>query len=347
MKRKKIIILIILPLLLSFIIYKKIGGQRINRELSTLERQEILEKNFLSDASAYTLENPKVILNPYETAPLSALVIFSTDRAEEASVALYNKEGSIDLTYDLPSSKYHYIPLVGLYPNYNNKVVIRAGELTKELKIKTASISGRNNKILNNYNNEVLLIDNFATPIIYDKAGNLRSLINIPVAGDYYYKNGMYFRTKLSKETGIPIFYKINLLGKIEELVVLDNKNKSSENQYLFDVKNDIPVISTSYKVTGEFPVTKTKNKKISLFKTSRYNKKYSISHNKFYLNIKLLEDADIILDNFIDRRVYPATKGNNYIFNEGIIGTYKVYLYKDNKVYDLNKTVKFVENKK
>ena len=66
-----------------------------------------------------TINSPKVIVDPYNSSPLTAIIIFYTRYS--TSIKLYIND--IYMT-TIESSKSHVIPVYGLRENYNNKVII-------------------------------------------------------------------------------------------------------------------------------------------------------------------------------------------------------------------------------
>lgn len=66
-----------------------------------------------------TINSPKVIVDPYNASPLTAIIIFYTKYS--TSIKLYIND--IYMT-TIESSKSHVIPVYGLRENYNNKVII-------------------------------------------------------------------------------------------------------------------------------------------------------------------------------------------------------------------------------
>lgn len=66
-----------------------------------------------------TINSPRVIVDPYNASPLTAIIIFYTRYS--TSIKLYIND--IYMT-TIESSKSHVIPVYGLRENYNNKVII-------------------------------------------------------------------------------------------------------------------------------------------------------------------------------------------------------------------------------
>ena len=91
-----------------------------------IHRQKDLEEAFLAEFSAghYTLENPLVKLNPYDICPLTAMVLFETPVATEATIIVRGKEHPGDIRHTFPADKKHILPVYGLYADYENKLEI-------------------------------------------------------------------------------------------------------------------------------------------------------------------------------------------------------------------------------
>ncbi|HWQ74258.1 MAG TPA: aryl-sulfate sulfotransferase [Syntrophomonas sp.] len=91
-----------------------------------IDRQRELEKEFLDrfEAGNYTLKDPLVVLNPYEIAPLTAMILFETPVKCEATIVVKGKEHAGDIRHTFPAEKKHILPIYGLYDDYENKVEI-------------------------------------------------------------------------------------------------------------------------------------------------------------------------------------------------------------------------------
>ena len=106
-----------------------------------IDAQYAAEQAFLAEyaAGTYTIENPYVKLNPYLVAPLTAIVMFETEKTAFAKVTVKGKEEAGDMMYrPATDGKKMVLPIYGLYEDYENTVVIElsTGE-TKTLTITT------------------------------------------------------------------------------------------------------------------------------------------------------------------------------------------------------------------
>lgn len=91
-----------------------------------VHRQYQAEQAFLAEFAAgdYTLKNPLVKLNPYEFCPLTAVLLFETPVATEATITVLGKEPAGNITHTFPAEQKHILPIYGLYADYENTVEI-------------------------------------------------------------------------------------------------------------------------------------------------------------------------------------------------------------------------------
>ncbi|HLS09639.1 aryl-sulfate sulfotransferase [Lentibacillus sp.] len=98
-----------------------------------MEEQEGLEQALQEEYAqeSHSLENPFVKRNPYGAAPLTALAVFETDEPVKITVTVEGKDehGDVERSYDELKTE-HAIPVLGLYPDYENTVTIEAADET-------------------------------------------------------------------------------------------------------------------------------------------------------------------------------------------------------------------------
>ena len=141
---KKIIVIIlaiiIIASIIGLLILNNISTARseLKLTLSLRSEQQELEEGFTSEG--YTLDNPNVIVDPYNNSPLTALVIFETEREEKVKITIEGEDDLTTYTHEFDKEKVHYIPVYGLYAGKENTVVIECGNEKKELKIKTEEL---------------------------------------------------------------------------------------------------------------------------------------------------------------------------------------------------------------
>ncbi|QKY70612.1 aryl-sulfate sulfotransferase [Lentibacillus sp. CBA3610] len=87
--------------------------------------EQALQKEY--DAGSYSLQNPFVKHDPYGVAPLTALTMFETDDPVRITVTVKGKDEYSDVSHSIDAYKTkHSIPVLGLYPDYENMVTIEA-----------------------------------------------------------------------------------------------------------------------------------------------------------------------------------------------------------------------------
>ena len=141
--QKKIIIslisIIILTIPLFILVQNNLeNSDEIIAKESLITYQSNLEEKFKIDG--YTIDNPNIILDPYDASPLTALVLFETNDEVEPTITIVGKDELTTYTYKSKKSNKHYLPIYGLYADYENTIIIEYGDVRKEITIKTDSL---------------------------------------------------------------------------------------------------------------------------------------------------------------------------------------------------------------
>ncbi len=83
-----------------------------------------------------TPKHPKVLINPYGNAPLSAYVIFTTKTPSSVSFTIQGKTKATSISGKVKAKKNHRVPLIGLYPGKNTvKLAVREGKKVTRTKL--------------------------------------------------------------------------------------------------------------------------------------------------------------------------------------------------------------------
>ena len=150
MKRKKknkkiitIIISIIVLIILGsvFYFYNNLRGKsKIDLTASLVTKQNEVEKTIKTNG--YTIDNPKVLLDPYNASPLTALILFETEEEVSPKITIEGKDKLTTIETEFAKNTKHYLPIYGLYADYNNKVDIsytlsNGKKITKKVEIQT------------------------------------------------------------------------------------------------------------------------------------------------------------------------------------------------------------------
>ena len=141
---KKVVLLVVaiafVAIIVTLLVLNNVSTERklLAVSDSLITKQEKLEEKFTS--KGYTLENPNIIVDPYDNSPLTALVIFETKDSVAPKVTIKGKDKLTTYTHEFEKETTHYLPIYGLYPGKENTVVIEYGEEKQELKIKTDAL---------------------------------------------------------------------------------------------------------------------------------------------------------------------------------------------------------------
>ncbi|MCI9233471.1 MAG: aryl-sulfate sulfotransferase [Bacilli bacterium] len=137
----KLILLVIIACLSSILIYHFVDKVEPIKEIEDiLVTQNKKELSILSDSYSYTAENPKIVLNPYEISPLTALLIFETKDLTAPTITIVGKDEKTTITNTFTPSKKHFLPIYGLYPDTNNEVLLTVNGITTKLSIRTEKL---------------------------------------------------------------------------------------------------------------------------------------------------------------------------------------------------------------
>lgn len=89
---------------------------------STYAIDEQLTKEL--ESGNYTLEEPAIILNPYQISPLTGVVLFQTEKECRVRVTVEGKTDEADITGVTAKGQNHRVPMIGLYPGMENQVTL-------------------------------------------------------------------------------------------------------------------------------------------------------------------------------------------------------------------------------
>ena len=146
-KRNKKIITIIISIIVLIILgsifysYNNLTGKsKIDLTASLVTKQNEIEKTIKTNG--YTIDNPKVLLDPYDASPLTALILFETEEEVSPKVTIEGKDKLTTIETEFAKNTKHYLPIYGLYADYNNKVDISytlsdGKKITKQVEIQT------------------------------------------------------------------------------------------------------------------------------------------------------------------------------------------------------------------
>ncbi|MCD8028613.1 MAG: aryl-sulfate sulfotransferase [Erysipelotrichaceae bacterium] len=104
---------------------EQIGYEKIEH---IIFQQNKAEKAMLEEfhSGNYTLENPLVKYNAYLVNPLSAVILFNTEKETAITVRVLGKTKEATISHTFPKAKEHVLPILDLYSDYENTVEIEA-----------------------------------------------------------------------------------------------------------------------------------------------------------------------------------------------------------------------------
>ena len=202
-------------------------------------------------------------MDPYDTTPLSALIMFETDKACDVTVSISGKDGADDFIYKVNDvSTHHEIPVIGLYPDYNNIVTLSANGKNKTIYIKTDSLPEDMANLTIEKHAETILNNGFIYiagyyRMLVDTNGEVRWYTSITCShdpsevDDVSVENGVWF----SQEAYLngSLIYNISWLGKVNYsfsyLTAHHDGSLTDDNAFLYWDTNEIRKINLK---TGE-----------------------------------------------------------------------------------------------
>ena len=239
MKNKKKIILIALLIVVVLVVVLLLVFNRlatntleVEQTISLVEKQGDLEDNFTSEG--YTIDNPNIIVNPYEISPLTALVIFETDEEVSPTITVVGKDEHSTFTHTFDANTVHYLPIYGLYADTSNEVVISYGDVEKRLEIKTEALP--DDFIMpTSVEAQKSMLDNelyFFTPsssgytCAYDINGDVRWYLTINALWEINRLSNGHLMVSTERLVNSPYYmsglYEMDLLGKIYTEISLE-----------------------------------------------------------------------------------------------------------------------------
>lgn len=224
--------------IIGFLVIIIVLGAAVYYKLTNLpdkvEAQQALEAEYIDqlESGNFTIDNPLVIANPYQSNELAAYVGFDS---EQPVTYEYTVKGKIPFTYSSTEvTNQVIIPVVGLYNDTVNKVEINTFDsegteiasntieisttdtgIAKELN--TAKVEVYNQKQFDKFMDGRFFIDNYTN--IYDKNGDLRAA-NIAPDSDYAYmkvvNNQFLVADKWSSESKYKkVLFSYSVMGRI------------------------------------------------------------------------------------------------------------------------------------
>lgn len=224
----KFIVLVVISCLCSIIIFNHVEKANSVDIISDLAQQSYnyeQELNLIEDYK-YSINEPRVILNPYGISPLTALIVFETKDLTAVTVTVKGKNQYTTYKDTFVPDKIHYIPVYGLYPDHNNEVILTVGNENYVINIQTEKIEI--DLPTANISKPSLIKDTdliFAASntshhaFAYDANGDIRWYLTETLGTSLTRLNNGHILVSNGSKTNPPYYYtgllEMNLLGKI------------------------------------------------------------------------------------------------------------------------------------
>lgn len=117
--------------------------------VNKIDKQKEVDKELEAELSSdnYSFENPLIIQDPYGMSPLTALVLYTSEKPELVSIKILGKTKEADIEHIFNKQGYttkHIIPIMGLYANTNNIVILTSIDEQGNKKEKKINIQTEN-----------------------------------------------------------------------------------------------------------------------------------------------------------------------------------------------------------
>ena len=215
---------IFFALLILFVSYLTItASNSVNIVDNYLEFQKGVDSEI--DSYGYTIDNPLVIVIPYDMNPLSAMIVFQTDDYVSPSIIVKGQNND-DIIYTYSKSKIHHLPIYCLYSGYDNEVIIKVGNSSKVIYIKTDTVDVDNTKLLDLDNDNMVItnVDNHL--VIVDRYKNIRGYFTKEFSGNpIYLKDGHFILStyQTNNDGSYMGIVEVDLLGKVYNQFIVPN----------------------------------------------------------------------------------------------------------------------------
>lgn len=228
------------------------------------------------NSTNYTIENPDIVMNPYNINPLSAYIIFDYKIPVSYSYQVLGKDENTNFFYqnnDLNTTV--IIPVIGLYENYNNQIDLTLYDENNNIVDKQTYFL-QTNYIDDNYNPE-LSTYNDVNVKVYDETLALSALDGGFIFDPYY--NGfdingdIRFNFNNPTEFGFMkiidgfvyldsqdehVIYKMDLMGKIHQSYQTPNANYTFHHDITVDNDGNLYALAGFDPSIENYPYTET-----------------------------------------------------------------------------------------
>lgn len=266
----------------------------------------------------YIFETPYVVTNPYGINPLSAIIVFTTQKDETIKLSINGQEVT---TFE--ATKKHIIPVYGLYSNFANKVTLELSNgNTKNIEIVTlpcdSNIGDVNTSKMIKKNEQIMFLGNIESSDShirgFDYYGNIIYSLDLKyLNGVKFYNNRVFvsYNPICTYDTSLPTLrVEMDYLGQIYSITdntegMMELKKYNVLDSYYYTKYNIYDKYnSTNYELVDALDYG---NKTIGikhdlsdmrdlLLDASPYNKKYLLSTIGDYVTFDFNETLSLFM---------------------------------------------------
>ena len=154
--------------------YKMVSANEKVAEIPDVISEQERMEDYLTPYG-YTFDNPNIVVNPYGDSPLTAMILFETEKEEEVNVKVEGIDENSTYTNTYEQTLKHYIPVYGLYPNKKNKIHITCGKQSKIIEIETDPLpEDLKQKVVENYSQHLYFVTGDNYPYAVDSNQEVR-----------------------------------------------------------------------------------------------------------------------------------------------------------------------------
>lgn len=194
---------------------------------------------------AHTFEDPLTILNPFGNSPLTAVVLFQTDGICAVSVTVEGDTDAADVTGSVKPARLHRVPVIGLYPDKENKVTLKlldeAGQITDQttIMIKTDPLPSSMKDLVKVEKNTapsaygLIEASGFDTPhpFAFDTQGKVRWYLSdsyasygyFPLSNNHFIVMDKDVMTPTSEKPHSQQLYEMDYMGRVDQIYMIEN----------------------------------------------------------------------------------------------------------------------------
>lgn len=285
-----------------------------------IEAQDRVDNEIIQELSSksYTIEAPLIIINPYDRSPLTAYIAFYSESVTKASIWIEGKTEDTSFSYEFEElKKQHIIPVLGLYSDTNNKVLItlknsenqilsentfflQTDELSPDLKSNIFNVYKTEDQRLNEVNFSYDNGLNNAYKTAFDSNGDYRWYLDKSKFNTFYlasYESNGFVYLPISD-----LLIKTDYFGKIINIYYLPytahHDLEIYENNIVIASRNNLPNTFDDYIYSMDLDTGKVLNTidyKEVLLRT-RQNDLYYNNSDWMHMNSIFMHEEDLIV---------------------------------------------------